>query len=78
MPPTPTATEADEGRVRCHYFDLQDLFRNLALAVTPAVQTPTLFQLLDENRDGRLGVRELRTAWDRLILPWNRAATRRW
>ena len=29
--------------------------------------TPTLFQLLDENRDGRLGVRELRTSWDRLI-----------
>ena len=35
--------------------------------ITPAVQTPTLFQLLDENRDGRLGVRELRTSWDRLI-----------
>ena len=49
------------------YFDLQDSFRNVALAVTPAVQTPTLFQLLDENRDGRLSVRELRTAWDRLI-----------
>jgi Ca2+-binding EF-hand superfamily protein len=49
------------------YFDLQDAFRNIALAITPAVQTPTLFQLLDENRDGRLGVRELRTAWDRLI-----------
>src|SRR5262249_4014508 len=28
----------------------------------------TLFQLLDDNRDGRLGVRELRTAWDRLLL----------
>src|SRR4029077_4067680 len=49
------------------YFDLQDSFRNVALTVTPAVQTPTLFQLLDENRDGRLSVRELRTAWDRLI-----------
>ena len=49
------------------YFDLQDSFRNVALSVTPAVQTPTLFQLLDENRDGRLGVRELRTAWDRLL-----------
>lgn len=48
------------------YFDLQDSFRSVALAVTPAMQTPTLFQLLDENRDGRLGVRELRTAWDRL------------
>ena len=49
------------------YFDLQDSFRNVALSVTPAVQTPTLFQLLDENRDGRLGVRELRTAWERLL-----------
>jgi Ca2+-binding EF-hand superfamily protein len=49
------------------FFDLQDSFRTAALAVTPAVQTPTLFQLLDENRDGRLGVRELRTAWDRLL-----------
>jgi Ca2+-binding EF-hand superfamily protein len=49
------------------YFDLQDSFRNVALSVTPAVQTPTLFQLLDENRDGRLSVRELRTAWDRLL-----------
>lgn len=49
------------------FFDLQDSFRNVALAIAPAVQTPTLFQLLDENRDGRLSVRELRTAWDRLI-----------
>ena len=46
------------------FFDLQDSFRNIALSVTPAIQTPTLFQLLDENRDGRLGVRELRTAWE--------------
>lgn len=49
------------------YFDLQDSFRTQALAVTPSVQTPTLFQLLDGNNDGRLSVRELRTAWDRLI-----------
>jgi Ca2+-binding EF-hand superfamily protein len=49
------------------FFDLQEEFRSLSLSVTPAVQTPTLFQLLDENRDGRLSVRELRTAWDRLI-----------
>jgi hypothetical protein len=35
--------------------------------LSPAVQTPTLFQLLDENNDGRLGVRELRTAWGRLV-----------
>jgi Ca2+-binding EF-hand superfamily protein len=50
------------------YFDLQDSFRSISLSLTPAVQTPTLFQLLDENRDGRLSVRELRTAWNRLIV----------
>lgn len=50
------------------FFDMQDEFRSLSLAVTPAVQTPTLFQLLDDNQDGRLSVRELRTAWDRLIV----------
>lgn len=50
------------------YFDLQDSFRNIGLSLTPAVQTPTLFQLLDENRDGRLSVRELRTAWARLVV----------
>jgi len=49
------------------YFDLQDSFRNAALALTPAIQTPTLFQLLDANGDGKLSVRELRTAWDRLL-----------
>jgi Ca2+-binding EF-hand superfamily protein len=49
------------------FMDLQESFRSVALAISPTVQTPTLFQLLDENRDDRLGVRELRTAWDRLI-----------
>lgn len=61
------------------YFDLQQAFADLGLALTPAVQTPTLFQLLDENRDGKLGVRELRTAWPRLVVleppgPGGRAA----
>jgi Ca2+-binding EF-hand superfamily protein len=61
------------------FFDMQEEFRSLSLAVTPAVQTPTFFQLLDENRDGRLSVRELRTAWDRLIVlepPGSEAVTR--
>lgn len=49
------------------YFDLQESFRNLSLSLIPAVQTPSLFQLLDENRDGRLSVRELRNAWPRLL-----------
>lgn len=50
------------------YFDLQDSFRNISLSLSPAIQTPSLFQLLDENRDGRLSVRELRTAWNRLVV----------
>jgi Ca2+-binding EF-hand superfamily protein len=50
------------------YFDLQEGFRNLGIGLIPSIQTPSLFQLLDENRDGRLGVRELRTAWNRLIV----------
>jgi Ca2+-binding EF-hand superfamily protein len=49
------------------YLDLQQAFVDLALSVSPSVQTPTLFQLLDANGDGRLGVRELRTAWPRLL-----------
>ena len=64
-------TNADGKLTRAEFdsfFDLQDSFRNIGLSLTPAVQTPTLFELLDENRDGRLGVRELRTAWDRLIV----------
>jgi Ca2+-binding EF-hand superfamily protein len=50
------------------YFDLQDSFRSISLSLTPAVTTPSLFQLLDDNRDGRLSVRELRTAWTRLVV----------
>lgn len=48
------------------YFELQQAFTDVSVAISPAIQTPSFFQLLDENRDGRLGVRELRTAWDRL------------
>jgi Ca2+-binding EF-hand superfamily protein len=49
------------------YIELQQQFADLALSITPSIQTPTLFQLLDENGDGRLSRRELRTAWARLI-----------
>lgn len=48
------------------YFDLQQPFVDMSLGLMTTVQTPTLFQLLDENKDNRLGVRELRTAWSRL------------
>ena len=67
----PADANADGKLTRAEFdgfFDLQDSFRNIGLSLTPAIQTPTLFELLDENRDGRLGVRELRTAWERLIV----------
>jgi Ca2+-binding EF-hand superfamily protein len=49
------------------YFEAQQIFMSVGLVVTPAVTTPTLFQLLDEDSDGRLSVRELRMAWERLL-----------
>ncbi len=49
------------------YLDAQQAFVDLSLSLIPGMQTPSLFQLLDANRDGKLGVRELRTGWDRLI-----------
>lgn len=67
----PADRDADGKLTRAEfdrYLDLQQAFLDLSLGLTPAVQTPTLFQLLDENRDGKLGVRELRTAWDRLVV----------
>lgn len=48
------------------YFALQQNTARLGLTVTHAVQVPNLFQLLDANGDGRLSVKELRTAFDRL------------
>ncbi len=32
------------------YFDLQGHFYGLGVGITPSIQTPSLFQLLDENR----------------------------
>lgn len=48
------------------YFALQQKTGQLGLTLTHAVQTPNFFQLLDGNGDGRLGVKELRTAYERL------------
>lgn len=48
------------------YFALQQKTSQLGLTLTHAVQIPNLFQLLDGNGDGRLGVKELRTAYARL------------
>jgi Ca2+-binding EF-hand superfamily protein len=50
------------------YFALQRETTEIALVLTHVVRTPNLFQMLDDNMDGKLGVRELRTAWDRMIM----------
>ena len=42
-------------------------FTQLPLSLVYSAQTPSLFQILDVNGDGRLSVREVREAWSRLI-----------
>ncbi|QDU20484.1 hypothetical protein [Urbifossiella limnaea] len=67
----PADADADGKLTRAEldaHLSVFETFAAAAVALTPAVQTPTLFQLLDDNRDGRLSVRELRTAWDRLAV----------
>lgn len=60
-----------DGRMSRAEFDafvaLQQSFTRLPLSLVHSAQTPSLFQVLDENGDGRLSVREVRTAWARLI-----------
>jgi Ca2+-binding EF-hand superfamily protein len=48
------------------YLEMQSKAVNCALVVTIADRGQSLFDLLDANRDGRLGLRELRTAWERV------------
>jgi Ca2+-binding EF-hand superfamily protein len=48
------------------YLDLQAKAANSALMVTITDKGQGLFDLLDANHDGRLGLRELRTAWERV------------
>ncbi|MFO0800782.1 MAG: hypothetical protein U0804_25225 [Gemmataceae bacterium] len=67
----PADADADGKLTRAEleaHLSVFETFAATAVALTPSVQTPTLFQLLDDNRDGRLSVRELRTAWDRLAV----------
>jgi Ca2+-binding EF-hand superfamily protein len=45
------------------YFEMQNNFVGMPLTVSFGAQTPSLFSLLDENRDGRLSYRELKQAW---------------
>jgi Ca2+-binding EF-hand superfamily protein len=49
------------------FINLQLSFTRLPLSLVYSAQTPSLFQLIDENGDGRLSVREVRNAWTRLI-----------
>jgi Ca2+-binding EF-hand superfamily protein len=48
------------------YLDLQDRLPTSVIVLTIGEQGRGLFEALDANRDGRLSIRELRTAWDRL------------
>ncbi|MGL6074203.1 MAG: hypothetical protein ACRC8S_08580 [Fimbriiglobus sp.] len=50
------------------FFEMQRQVAEMNLQVTSAAEPVNLFQLLDDNQDGKLGVREMRTAWDRLIV----------
>jgi Ca2+-binding EF-hand superfamily protein len=62
--------DADGKVTRAEYdafFSLQQGFTQLPLMLMHSAQTPSLFQLLDTNGDGRLSIREVRTGFDRLI-----------
>jgi Ca2+-binding EF-hand superfamily protein len=50
------------------YFAMQQATAEIALNLNYATRTPNFFQMMDDNLDGKLSVRELRTAWDRLIV----------
>ncbi len=49
------------------YFTLQTKTARLSMTLTHVTRVPNLFQLLDASGDGKLGVKELRTAYERLI-----------
>jgi Ca2+-binding EF-hand superfamily protein len=50
------------------YLRLHQITSQLGLTAIHSVRTPSLFHLMDQNNDGRLSIRELRTAFDRLRL----------
>ena len=49
------------------FVKLQQSFTKLPLSLVYSAPTPSLFQIIDENGDGRMSVREVRNAWARLI-----------
>jgi Ca2+-binding EF-hand superfamily protein len=53
------------------FLDLQEQGAASSVLLTIADRGRGLFEFLDANRDGHLGLRELRTAWSRLA-PWDR------
>jgi Ca2+-binding EF-hand superfamily protein len=66
----PIADRNDDGKLSeqelLTYLDLQSKAANAFIRVSLADNGHGLFGLLDGNHDGQLGVRELRTAWERL------------
>ena len=49
------------------YFELQQMVTRNALGLIHQTRVPNLFALLDSNNDGKLSVKELRSAYERLI-----------
>ena len=66
-----TIDRDSDGRVTRAEFDgfraVQQAFTELPLSLVHKAQTPSLFQIMDANGDRRLGMREVRNAWDKLI-----------
>jgi Ca2+-binding EF-hand superfamily protein len=53
------------------FLELQEKLVSTSVFLAVADRGPTLFEFLDADHDGRLSLRELRTAWERLA-PWDR------
>jgi Ca2+-binding EF-hand superfamily protein len=59
--------DADGKMMRAEFdafFNLQRSFTSLPLTLMHSAQTPSLFQVMDSNADGRLSVREIRNSPD--------------
>jgi Ca2+-binding EF-hand superfamily protein len=56
------------------FFDAIEDGMNASVSLSVADHGSGLFELIDSNRDGRLSIRELRTAWER-IAPWDKGNT---